>query len=140
MFDINKLLVPTPQKFGPDTLDDGSLKPYGLSDDVSVPVGVYQSFFDAPGKGTEKMHELMYSVGMEYWYVNQFAIRGGYFDEHSTKGNRKYFTLGIGVKLNILNFDFAYVIPTAGRQNPLANTLRFTLGINLKNAANKIKK
>ena len=140
MFDINKLLVPTPQKFGPDTLDDGSLIAYGLSDDVSVPVGVYQSFFDAPGGSTEKFHELMYSVGMEYWYVNQFAIRGGYFDEHSTKGNRKYFTLGIGVKLNVLNFDFAYVIPTAGRQNPLANTLRFTLGINLKNAANKNSK
>ncbi len=139
LFDVNKLLVPTPPKY---IVDDatGDRVIYGYEDDVSVPVGVFQSFYDAPGGFSEEMHELMYSVGMEYWYVNQFAIRGGYFDEHSTKGNRKYFTLGIGVKLNVLNFDFAYVIPTAGRQNPLANTLRFTLGINLKNAKSKAKK
>ncbi|NPA45388.1 MAG: type IX secretion system outer membrane channel protein PorV [Chlorobi bacterium] len=131
--DINKLLVPTPPVYGPDTTATGELVMHGYDDDVSVPVGVFQSFYDAPGGFSEEMHELMYSVGLEYWYINQFAVRGGYFDEHETKGNRKYFTLGIGVKLNILNFDFAYVIPTAGRQNPLANTLRFTLGINLKN-------
>jgi len=138
LFDINKLLVPTPPKFGPDSTD-GKIARHGMDDNVSVPVGIYQSFFDAPGKGKEKMHELMYSVGLEYWYVNQFAIRAGYFDEHSTKGNRKYFTMGIGVKLNILNFDFAYVVPTAGRSNPLANTLRFTLGINMKNAKKAVK-
>jgi len=133
MFDINKLLVPTPPR-----VVDGTQ--YGEDDDVSVPVGIYRSFYDAPGGGTEKFHELMYSAGIEYWYINQFAIRGGYFDEHSTKGNRKYFTLGVGVRLNVLNFDFAYVIPTAGRQNPLANTLRFTIGINLKNITKENKK
>jgi hypothetical protein len=133
MLDINKLLVPTPPLFGPDTTETGDLVIHGMDDDVSVPVGTFQSFYDAPGGFNEEFHELMYSVGMEYWYINQFAIRAGYFDEHGTKGNRKYFTLGIGVKLNVLNFDFAYVIPTAGRQNPLANTLRFTLGFNLEN-------
>jgi hypothetical protein len=98
-----------------------------------VPKGIFQSFYDAPAGAAEEFHEIMYAGGLEYWYINQFAIRAGYFDEHGTKGNRKYFTLGIGVKLNVLNFDFAYVIPTAGRQNPLANTLRFTLGFNLEN-------
>jgi len=132
MFDINKLLVPTPQLIVKDSTGT-VVDTLGLSDDVSVPVGVFQSFYDAPGGFSEEIHEIMYSVGLEYWYINQFAIRAGYFDEHGTKGNRKYFTMGIGVKLNVLNFDFAYVVPTAGRQNPLANTLRFTLGFNLAN-------
>jgi hypothetical protein len=136
MLDINKLLVPTPPLYGPDTTADGELVMHGLPDDIGVPKAVFQSFYDAPGGFTEEMHELMYAGGIEYWYINQFAIRAGYFDEHGTKGNRKYFTLGIGVKLNVLNFDFAYVIPTAGRQNPLANTLRFTLGFNLENLKN----
>lgn len=133
MLDINKLLVPTPPLFGPDTTLEGDLVMYGYDDDVSTPVGIFQSFYDAPGGFKEEMAELMFSGGLEYWYVNQFAIRAGYFNEHGTKGNRKYFTMGIGVKLNVLNFDFAYVVPTAGRQNPLANTLRFTLGFNMAN-------
>jgi len=114
--------------------DDGNnIDTLGMDNDVSVPVAIFHSFYDAPGDFSEELHELMYSLGLEYWYINQFAIRAGYFDENATKGNRKYFKLGIGVKLNVLNFDFAYVLPTAGRQNPLANTLRFTLGLNLQN-------
>jgi hypothetical protein len=132
MLDINKLLVPTPQLLVKDDLGNVT-DTLGMDNDVSVPVGIFHSFYDAPGGFSEELHELMYSAGMEYWYINQFAIRAGYFDEHGTKGNRKYFTLGVGVKLNVLNFDFAYVIPTAGRQNPLSNTLRFTLGFNLEN-------
>ncbi len=120
--DINKLLVPTPTVTVNDTV-------YGIpSDGISVPTSIFQSFYDAPGGFSEEMHELQYSFGMEYWYNNQFAIRGGYFDEHETKGNRKYFTMGVGFKLNVFSLDFAYLVPTAGRQNPLANTLRFTLG------------
>ncbi len=122
--DVNKLLVPTPTVTINDTI-------YGIeSDGISVPTAVFQSFYDAPGGFTEELHELMYSVGLEYWYNNQFALRGGYFDEHATKGNRKYFTMGVGVKLNVFSIDFAYMLPSAGRQNPLANTLRFTLGFN----------
>ncbi|NOZ35136.1 MAG: type IX secretion system outer membrane channel protein PorV [Chlorobi bacterium] len=139
MLDINKLLVPTPALYGPDTTADGELVQHGLGDNVSVPVGIFQSFYDAPGGFREEMHELMYSAGMEYWYMKQFAVRAGYFNEHATKGNRKYFTLGIGVKLNVLNFDFAYIVPTAGRQNPLANTLRFTLGFNMANFNKGVK-
>jgi hypothetical protein len=70
----------------------------------------------------------MYSAGVEYWYRSQFAIRTGYFHEHSTKGNRTYFTVGVGLKLNVFALDFAYLIPTNGQNSPLANTLRFTLG------------
>ncbi len=139
LFDINKLLVPTPITIIKD--ENGNDIEYGMrSDGISVPKAVFRSFYDAPGGFKEELHELMYSVGLEYWYVNQFALRAGYFDEHGTKGNRKYFTMGIGIKLNVLNFDFAYVVPTAGRQSPLANTLRFSLGFNMANLKGKKKK
>ena len=106
----------------------------------SVVVGMFQSFYDAPGtlksNGdystiSEEFHEIAYSMGLEYWYRKQFAIRAGYFHEHSTKGNRKYFTVGIGLQLNVFALDFSYLVPTNGQNSPLANTLRFTLGFNL---------
>jgi len=90
--------------------------------------GLFQSFGDAPGGIQEEWRELMYSVGLEYWYNNQFAFRGGYFHEHETKGNRKYFTLGAGLKMNVFELDFAYLV-TANPEvkSPLENTMRFTL-------------
>ena len=63
---------------------------------------------------------------MEYWYDKQFAFRAGYFYEDKTKGNRKYFTLGAGLRYNVFGLDLAYLIPTDQR-NPLENTLHFTL-------------
>ena len=124
MADINKVLVPT----SPEYSNDSTVIIAGKDPDVSVPQGIFQSFYDAPGGFKEELHELMYSIGAEYWYSNQFAIRGGYFHEHATKGNRKYFTLGIGLKLNVMSMDFAYLIPTAtGNQSPLSGTMRFTL-------------
>jgi len=68
-----------------------------------------------------------WAIGAEYWYAKQFAFRTGFFYEHPTKGNRKFFTFGLGMKLNVFGLDFAYLVPTAGRNNPLAGTLRFSL-------------
>jgi hypothetical protein len=79
----------------------------------------------------EELHEITYSAGVEYWYREQFAIRGGYFHEHQSKGNRKFFTAGIGLKLNVFGLDFSYLIPVK-QNNPLANTLRFTLSFEFK--------
>ncbi len=133
--DVNKLLVPTPPIWWEDgdTLDDGSivngsetLIKYGMDPNVSVPVGMFHSFYDAPGGFTEELHEITYSFGLEYWYNKQFAVRGGYFHEHSTKGNRKYFTMGVGLKLNVLDIDFSYLLPLH-QNHPLSNTLRFSL-------------
>ncbi|MEA3317356.1 MAG: PorV/PorQ family protein, partial [Bacteroidota bacterium] len=93
----------------------------------SVPQGMIQSFYDAPGGFKEELHEIKYSVGMEYLYLNQFAIRAGYFHENQNKGNRKYFSVGAGIKLNVFNIDFSYLVPVK-QNNPLANTVRFTLG------------
>jgi hypothetical protein len=112
--DFNKLLVPTPNDSG-------------VTPNVSVAQGIIQSLYQAPGGLKEKLEEIMWSIGTEYWYRQQFAIRGGYFHEAQDKGNRKYFTLGIGLKMNVADFDFSYLIPTAGMNNPLANTMRFTV-------------
>ena len=136
--DLNKLLVPTPPVYYEDSTgaDGDEVIQYGKNPDVSVPLGMIRSFWDAPGDPRdgksssvlrEELHEITYSAGVEYLYRDQFAIRGGYFHEHATKGNRKFFTVGVGLKLNVFELDFAYLIPTS-QTNPLANTLRFTLG------------
>lgn len=118
--DINKLLVPTPQS--------DSTYP-----DKSVLEGMFSSFGDAPGGFKEELHELMYSLGAEYWYNNQFAVRAGYYNEHATKGNRKFFTAGVGVKYDIFGLNFSYLVPSGSgiQRNPLSNTLRFTLSFDL---------
>jgi len=69
----------------------------------------------------------MFSVGVEYWYARQFAVRAGYFHEHETKGNRKFFSMGMGLQLNVFSLDFSYLIPVK-QNHPLAGTLRFSLG------------
>ncbi len=69
----------------------------------------------------------MYSIGTEYWYNNQFAVRAGYFNENRQKGNRKFFSVGLGLKYNIFGLNFSYLVPTTNQRNPLDNTLRFSL-------------
>lgn len=129
--DLNKLLVPTPPIY-----DISGEIADGKDPNVSVPVAIFQSFYDAPGGFTEEMHEITYSFGLEYWYNKQFAIRGGYFHENETKGNRKYFTTGAGFRLNAFTLDFSYLIPRT-QNHPLARTLRFSLSFDfnaLRNA------
>ena len=124
-FDINKLLVPTPPEYD----SDGNII-FGMDPNVSVVGGIFQSFGDAPGGLKEEFREINYSVGTEYWYADQFAVRGGYFFEHDTKGGRKFFTFGSGVKYNVFALDFSYLINASraiNGNNPLANTMRFTL-------------
>jgi hypothetical protein len=121
-FDINKLLVPTPPIYNEDT---GEIEA-GKDPNVSVPVAFFTSWADAPGGFKEEMQELTFSPGLEYWYNNQFAIRGGYFHENQEKGNRKYFTAGAGFRLRIFTLDFSYLMPVA-QNHPLAQTLRFSI-------------
>lgn len=120
--DLNKMLVPTPPVY--DSAGINII--YGKDPNVSVPVGMIQSFYDAPGGFKEEMREITYSFGLEYWYSGQFAVRAGYFHEHETKGNRQFFTAGLGLRLNVFSLDFAYLVPTA-QNHPLARTLRFSL-------------
>jgi len=128
-FEANKLLVPTPPAYS-DTTDIGYLPVGGFSSDIGSIEGIIKSFYDAPGGFQEEMQEINLAVGVEYWYNKQFAIRAGYFYEHENKGNRKYFTAGAGLKLNVFALDFSYLLPTQ-RNHPLENTLRFTLAFDI---------
>ena len=123
--DFNKLLVPTPPVYNNDMeIIDGK------DPNVSVPVAIFQSFYDAPGGFREELQEVTLSAGVEYWYNKQFALRAGYFYEPENKGNRKFMTAGAGLKLNVFGLDFAYLLPMA-RNHPLENTLRFTLSFDV---------
>lgn len=128
--DANKLLVPTPGK-DTTTTDGGVIVPIGISSDKSVVAGIFSSFTDAPGGMSEELKEINLSVGAEYWYNKQFALRAGYFHEDASKGNRKFFTAGAGLKMNVFALDFSYLLPVA-QNNPLANTLRFTLSFDFE--------
>jgi len=125
--DLNKLLVPTPPVYDGEGTEPENIIA-GQDPNVSVVSAIFQSFGDAPDGLSEEWRELMYSVGFEYWYDNQFAFRGGYFHEHETKGNRKYFTLGAGLQMNVFALDFAYLITASPEvKSPLENTMRFSL-------------
>ena len=88
---------------------------------------------DAPGGFGEEMKEVSVGAGAEWAYNNAFFFRAGYFYENKTKGDRRYFTTGLGVKYNVFNFNFAYLIPAGSgvNRNPLSNTLRFTVAFDL---------
>jgi len=121
--DVNKLLVPTP-------LDSGtSGTPKYYYPEKTVVSGILGSFSDAPGGGSEEFREFNFSLGLEYWYQEQFAVRAGYYYEDKTKGDRKYFTVGLGARYNVFTLNASYLVPSGAgiNRNPLSNTLRFTL-------------
>jgi len=139
-FDIHKLLVPTPPLLSQNpnqTLAEeenaASLSKYRNSGVVN---SWFNSFGDAPGGFSEEIKEIQASLGAEYWYNNQFAFRAGYFYENPQKGNRKYFTLGAGLKYNTFGLNFSYLLPSGNgvNRNPLSNTLRFSLVFDLDEA------
>lgn len=131
--DANKLLVPTyptesqykevPDKDKYNDYQDFVQKKYY---DLSSIGGIFKSFGDAPGGFSEELEEIQWSMGAEYSYHDQFSLRAGYHHESANKGNRKYFTVGAGFKMNVFSLDAGYVIATA-KSNPLDQTLRFTL-------------
>ncbi len=127
--DLNKLLVPSPPLYYRDSVDiaNNPVIERGYDPNVSTAVGMFHSFYDAPGGFGEELREISIAAGLEYWYAKQFAIRGGFFYEDNTKGARKFFTVGIGLRLNVFGLDFAYLVPVNGKVSPLANTLRFSL-------------
>ena len=129
--DANKLLVPTVPVQGVDESNsdyqDRVRREYS---DISSISGIFKSFSDAPGGFKEEMEEIQWSVGAEYIYHDQFSLRAGYHHESESKGNRKYFTVGGGFRMNVFSLDVGYVISTA-QSNPLDQTLRFTLAFDM---------
>lgn len=151
--DLQRLLVPTPP------LRDNATGAIisGKNNNIGPIPGLMQSFYDAPGiveedangyvkdasgnyvvkQGSrlrEELNEINIATGLEYWYNEMFAIRGGFFYEHRTKGSRQYITAGVGLKYNIIGIDISYLAALT-QSNPLANTLRFTLRFHLGNKA-----
>ena len=137
--DFNKLLVPTPPLYYQDSTDINGERIIwkGKDDNVGIIQGAFQSFGDAPDGFREELKEITTSVGLEYWYANQFAARMGYFHENAKKGNRKYFTAGVGVKMKMLGLDISYLIPAGNFSNsPLKNTWRFSLTLDVNDLVN----
>ncbi len=122
--DLNKLLVPTQPIYNAD----GQIVK-GKDPNRSVPASIFGSFSDAPGGFSEEMKEVGISTGLEYWYNRQFAVRAGYNYQNPAKGDSRYFTVGAGLKYNVFNIDFSYLIANS-QTSPLANTLRFSLLFN----------
>ncbi|MEQ8360515.1 MAG: type IX secretion system outer membrane channel protein PorV [Cytophagales bacterium] len=110
--DFNKLLVPS-----------------DANSDRGVVGGAFSSFGDSPDGFSGELKEIAISLGLEYNYDDKFFVRTGYFFEDELYGARKYFTVGAGVKYQVIALDLAYLIPTT-RNHPLENTLRLTLGFN----------
>jgi len=131
--EFNKLLIPTPPLYA-ENLTTGEWEIVSGRDpkEIGVASGIFSSFSDAPDGFKEELSEIITTIGVEYWYADQFAIRAGYFNEHQNKGNRKFLTFGLGLRLNVFGLDFAYLAPTSGRENPLAGTVRFSLLFNFE--------
>ena len=129
--DANTLLVPTyPKQNEGESTEDYQERVQKDYYDISSINGIFKSFGDAPNGFKEELQEISWSVGAEYVYHDQFSIRGGYHHESENKGNRKYFTLGAGFRMNVFSLDVGYVIATA-KSNPLDQTLRFTLAFDM---------
>ena len=137
LFAVNKLLVPTqPVR---DLLDvDGDGDRYeiiaGKDDQVPVMQGIFQSWDPSakPDGMKELMREFMFNAGVEYWYDDKFAVRGGYQHEDALKGNRRFFTMGFGLRYSLLGLDFAYLFPADQTvRSPLENTIRFSALVDL---------
>ena len=125
--DANKLLVPTyPKQREDESSEDYNTRVQRDYYDVSSISGMFKSFSDAPNGFKEELEEIQWSVGGEYTYNDKFSIRAGYHHESENKGNRKYFTVGAGFKMNVFSLDAGYVIATA-KSNPLDQTLRVSL-------------
>lgn len=88
---------------------------------------VFTAWADQPMQ--DELRDIVTSMGLEYWYGKpgdfMFAFRTGYFYEDPAYGNRKFLTLGAGIRYDIYGFDFSYI--SAEENHPLANTLRFSL-------------
>jgi hypothetical protein len=152
-FDINKLLVPTPPRYGDRYEANGDTIIgiiAGKDPNVGVAKGIFQSFNDAPGQalvdengatlynedGTEQikkgsrsleeLREVNIALGLEYWYRDIFAFRTGFFYEHPSKGARQFLTFGVGLHYKVFGIDFSY-LASLTQNSPLANTIRFTL-------------
>lgn len=126
--EFNKLLVPTPQDFN----NDGSINGDDAEEyqNIGFLSGAFKSFNDAPGGFSEELKEVTWALGAEYKYQDAFMLRAGYFNESEEKGSRKFMSVGAGFKFKATQVDLSYLFSSSKIQNPLENTLRFSLTFN----------
>jgi hypothetical protein len=129
--EFNKLLVPTPVAvYG----DDGAMLGY-RQPDIDFIKGIFTSFSDAPNGLSEELSEITVALGLEYLFQDVFSLRTGYFNESQNKGSRRYLTLGAGFDLNFMDVVISYLFSTSNVRNPLENTIRFSLTLDLETPA-----
>lgn len=135
--DVNKLLVPSPKW----EKDSSGAYYFPVAKEKSLMSGVFGSFSDATGGSAEELREVMLGVGCEYAYQNQFFARAGYFYESKQKGDRRFLSVGLGVKYNVFGLNFAYLVPSGSgvSRNPLSNTLRFSLLFDFEDFSSIVK-
>ncbi len=125
--EFNKLLVPTPAAVYDD---DFVLTGYNQPD-IDFLKGIFTSFSDAPGGTSEELKEITAAIGLEYRFEDSFSIRTGYFNESKDKGARRYLTMGAGFDIKNLDIDISYLFSTSNVRNPLENTIRFSLTLDI---------
>ena len=136
--DMNKYLIPSSPYTREYASEEERQEAITTYNDMSPITGIFKSFNDASGGMKEELEEIMWSFGAEYAYDQKFFVRGGYFYESPNKGNRQYFSLGAGFKMNVFNLDVAYLISTVP-SNPLDQTLRFSLSFDMDGLRNLMR-
>jgi Type IX secretion system protein PorV len=138
VLDLNKLMVPTPPTYGA-TINGVRQITAGKDPNRNYFSAIFGSFADAPGGFNEELQEINIATGVEYWYNDLFAARAGYYNEPNMKGGRKYFTAGIGLRLQQrYGIDFSYLMPVK-QGSPLANTFRLSLVVDLVKGAKPLR-
>jgi type IX secretion system protein PorV len=106
-------------------------------DTSSTKAEFYEAIFTAwfDDDYSNELRDIVTSMGLEYWYGDEdfkFALRTGFFYEDPSYGNRKFVTIGAGIRYDLYGFDFSYITTDLfpdGENHPLSDTLRFTLSI-----------
>ena len=123
--------------FDPENDENGNGIPDSHSELIEDESGIYA---ECPNdevcveKGTGKdrsilieFQEMVYNIGMEFWYTDAFALRTGYI--YDFEGKIFNPTFGAGIRLLQYGFDFGY---TAGKTgHPRANTMFFSINIKI---------
>jgi len=131
--EFSKLLVPTPV-----AVYDESQNLIGYSQpDIDFINGIFTSFSDSPDGLSEELSEITVALGLEYNFEDAFSIRTGYFSESKEKGSRRYLTMGAGFNLNFIDIDISYLFSTSSIRNPLENTIRFSLSLNIDQSSSE---
>ena len=131
--EFSKLLVPTPVAVYDK---NQNIIGYGQPD-IDFVSGIFKSFTDSPNGLSEELSEITIALGLEYSFQGAFLIRTGYFNESVEKGSRRYFTMGAGFNLNFIDIDISYLFSTSRVRNPLENTIRFSLSMNLDQSSSQ---